>query len=68
MSFVMNVADIYRCHVVILALGELDHPFSLSSRQTHPCTIYPYSRYTHLVILQRLLSSTFSGVIAFCHF
>jgi hypothetical protein len=29
-SFVMNVADIYRRHVVILALGELDH-LSLSS-------------------------------------
>jgi hypothetical protein len=29
-SFVMNVADIYHCHVLILALGKLDH-FSLSS-------------------------------------
>jgi hypothetical protein len=26
-SFVMNVADICRRHVVILALGELDHLF-----------------------------------------
>jgi hypothetical protein len=45
-------------------------PFSLLSCHTHPCTIYPCSRYTHLVILQRLLpsTSTFSGVIAFCHF
>jgi hypothetical protein len=29
-SFMMNVADIYHPHVVILALGELDH-LSLSS-------------------------------------
>jgi hypothetical protein len=27
MSFVMNVTDIYHRHVVILALGKLDHLF-----------------------------------------
>jgi hypothetical protein len=30
-------------------------PFSLFSRQTHPCTIYLCSRYTYLIILQWLL-------------
>jgi hypothetical protein len=45
-------------------------PFTLFSRQTHPCIIYPSFRYIHLAILQWLLPSTssFSGVIAFCHF
>jgi hypothetical protein len=45
-------------------------PFFLLSCHTHPGTIYPCSRHTHLVILQRLLPSTsiLSGVIASCHF
>jgi hypothetical protein len=34
MSFVMNVADIYHCHVVILALGKLDL-FSSNSSMYH---------------------------------
>jgi hypothetical protein len=33
-------------------------PFSLFFHHTHPCTIHPCSRYTHLVILQWLLPST----------
>jgi hypothetical protein len=45
-------------------------PFSLFSRQIHPCTIYPCSCYTYLVIPQRFLPSTsiFSGVIVPCYF
>jgi hypothetical protein len=44
-------------------------PSSFFSRHTHPCTIYPCLRYTHLVILHRFLSSTsiFFGVIDSCH-
>jgi hypothetical protein len=55
--------------IVISILWEFDYlSFLISS--THTCTIYPCSRYTHLVILQRLLpsTSTFSGVITLCHF
>jgi hypothetical protein len=62
-SFLMNVTDIYRPHVVIschlsccdLSSWKTWSPFSLFSRQTHPCTIYPCFRYTYLVIFQRLL-------------
>jgi hypothetical protein len=65
MSFVMNVADIYHRHVMILALRELDHLFfSYLVILIHVQFIYA------LVILQRFLPSTsiFSGVIAFCYF
>jgi hypothetical protein len=67
MSFVTNVTDICRRHVVILTLGETRSLFSLFSCQNHPYTIYPCSRYTHLVMLSSS-TSIFSGVIAFCHF
>jgi hypothetical protein len=53
MSFVMNVTDIYRRHVVILALGELDH-LSLSSlvKLIHVQSIHA---------LNILISSYFNG-------
>jgi hypothetical protein len=64
-SFVTNVADICRRHVVILARGKLDH-FSLSSlvKIIHIQSIYA------LVMLQQFLpsTSTFSDVIVFCYF
>jgi hypothetical protein len=64
-SFVMNVADIYHPHVVILALWGFDH-LSLSYLVI---LIHVQSVYA-LVTLQWLLPSTSisSGVIAFCHF
>jgi hypothetical protein len=53
-----------------LNLWETDHLSLYSLIITHPYTIYPYSRHTHLDILQRLSSSTsiFPSVIAFCRF
>jgi hypothetical protein len=58
-SFLMNITDIYRPHVVIsccdLNSWKTWSPFSLFSHQTHPYTIYPRFRYTYLLIFQRLL-------------
>jgi hypothetical protein len=65
MSFVMNVADIYHRHMMILALRELDHLFfSYLVILIHVQSVYA------LVILQWLLPSTsiIPSVIAFCHF
>jgi hypothetical protein len=63
-SSVMNVIDIYRFHDWSQFYENL---ITFLSCQTHPCTIYPCSRYTHLTTLQRFLpsASTFSGVIVF---
>jgi hypothetical protein len=64
-SFVMNIADIYRPHVVILALWELDHLF-LSC-----LVILIHVQSIHALVILILSYSNgfyFSSVIAFCHF
>jgi hypothetical protein len=59
MSFMTNVVDICCRHVVILALRKLDH-FSLSILSSKS-SIYNLSMLSSS-------TSTFSGVITFCHF
>jgi hypothetical protein len=65
MSFVMNVADIYHRHVVILALGKLDHLFlSFLVKLIHVPSIHVFD----ILISSYSNGFYFFGMIVSCYF